>query len=151
MEECPLIFAGFFIMKRISRTRTWRNRWIGRDDDGVHSNRAHVASLGVVCFFVGGGLGMALSRWLAIKKKLEPAWDLDIIIQAIAMGMLVWKLSAVIFEPSLFLKYHWTIVYLPPSGNGDWLGLLIALSYLGIYFFRLKNRCAADVWTCSVF
>lgn len=30
-------------------------------------------------FFVGGGLGMALSRWLAIKKKLEPAWDLDII------------------------------------------------------------------------
>jgi hypothetical protein len=91
-------------------------------------------------FFVGGGLGMALSRWLAIKKKLEPAWDLDIILQAIAMGMLVWKLSAVILEPSLFLKYHWTIVYLPPSGNGDWLGVLIALVYLGIYFFRLKKR-----------
>lgn len=91
-------------------------------------------------FFIGGGLGMALSRQIAIKKKFEPAWDLDIIIQAVVLGVLVWKLSPVILEPSLFLKYQWSIVYLPPSGSGDWLGLLIALIYLGIYFFRLEKN-----------
>lgn len=90
-------------------------------------------------FFVGGGLGMVLSRRLAIKKKYEPAWDLDIIIQAVVMGVLVWKLSPVILEPSLFLKYQWSIVYLPPSASGEWLGLLIALIYFGIYFLRLEK------------
>ncbi|MBA4600979.1 hypothetical protein [Thermoactinomyces mirandus] len=90
-----------------------------------------------IVLFAGGCLGMIAAHLLAKKMKYELAWDADTIVQAAVIGVMGWKLSPVLIDPSLIMEFKWSVVNFAPPENGKWIGLFIAAIYLVIYLSRL--------------
>ncbi|MGA8941233.1 MAG: hypothetical protein WB502_00705, partial [Thermoactinomyces sp.] len=98
-----------------------------------------------IVLLTGGFLGMLSAHLLAKKMKYESAWDADTIVQAAVIGILGWKLSPILLDPSLILEHKWSVVYFAPPESGKWIGIMISVIYLVIYLARLDPRLR---WGC---
>jgi hypothetical protein len=112
----------------------------------VDTNRAHVASLGVACVFCGRRFGNGIVKMVGDQEEIGAGlgfgYYLDIILQAIAMGMLVWKLSAVILGTFIVFKISLDHCLLASFRKRGLVGGIDCTCLFGNLFFPVEKTDA---------
>jgi hypothetical protein len=57
---------------------------------------------------------------------------LDIVVHAAFIGLVVWKFSPLFFSPAILWENPFILLYMSPSVESGWLGLIVAVIYMEV-------------------
>lgn len=90
----------------------------------------------ILIFFISAAAGFFALKW-RLRRREESAWILDLYVNALLIGFLVWKFSMIVFDPVRTFRYPMSLLYFTGGDKGVLLGTALALIYIG---FRVNGK-----------